>query len=391
MSGHYSLWKSGTKSSLMAKNIVLIENNILATNTIRSNLTKTLINEGFNVTVLTTGTEGELNEARNSGIKVINVKSGNENILEVYHYIKNLKNALRSTKADLCLTFTIRPNIWGNFVARQLKIPVISNITGIGPLFEHSSPSYKVARLLYKFALKKTRTIFFQNEDDKAIFLNKGFVKENIVKMIPGSGVDTTYFSPQSDETRNYFAFLFIGRLIRDKGILEFINSAKIVKQKYPNVHFRIVGPIWNQNLKSNIITREELDNWINEGYIIYEGASKDVRPFIANSDCIVIPSYREGMSNVLLEAGSMERPCIATNVPGCKEIISDGETGLLCKPKDSLDLANKMMKMITFSEESRRIMGKSARIRIQKYFEKTIVVNSYLKEIRKVVGANSD
>src|SRR5690606_34334867 len=180
---------------------------------------------------------------------------------------------------------------------------------------------------------------------------------------IPGSGVDYIQFSPiKIDHKNKPFYFLFIGRLIKDKGIFEFVEAARIIHKKYPSILFGVLGPFWHQNLKSNTITRLELQKWIEEGIIDYLGEKKDVRKFVAKADCIVLPSYREGTSNILLEAASMEKPAITCDTTGCKEVVDDGVTGFLCKVKDSQDLADKMEKMYLLSPLEREEMGKKAR-----------------------------
>lgn len=366
--------------------VVIIENNILATNTIRKKLAVTLLQKGFEVVVLTTGEVSELEKARSEGLRVIDVQSGGGNLLEVGRYIWNLNKSLSSIKPDIILTFTMRPNIWGNIIAGIKGIRVVSNITGTGQLFSSKNISFRIARLLYKFALRKTDWIFFQNIEDQKLFVDRKMVNEKKTSIIPGSGVDTTFFAPMNKPEQTPFTFLFIGRLIKDKGIVEFVKAAVHLKRLYPEVVFKIVGPLWKQNIKSNTISKEELDFWIKSKIVKYAGNDTDVRSFIAASDCVVLPSYREGMSNVLLEAGSMEKPCIATNVTGCKEIIVDKETGLLCKPKDADDLAGKMIEMFHISAQVRKDMGKTSRLRAQKYFEKNIVIQEYLDVIEKVI-----
>jgi glycosyltransferase involved in cell wall biosynthesis len=368
------------------KSIAIIENHIISTNTVRRQLTKSLQDSGLKVTVLSTGTTKEMNLARSLGFSVIDVGSSATNILEVAKYIYKVHKALKLCKADVCLTFTMRPAIWGNLVCKKLKIPVITNITGIGPLAHSTSFPYRVARLLYKRALTKTRLIFFQNKDDLQIFLDRNFVEENRTQVIPGSGVDTNYFLPLvKSSTEEKFVFLFISRLIKDKGILEYAAAAKKLKLVYPNLIFQVIGPYYDQNLKENTISEKEIMHWLDEGIINYLGAAEDVRSFIANADCIVLPSYREGMSNVLLEAASMERPSIASNVTGCKEIIIDNKTGFLCNVKDVDDLIKKMLKMVALSADERVQMGKLARQNVIQKFEKKIVIDAYFTALENI------
>jgi glycosyltransferase involved in cell wall biosynthesis len=370
----------------MIKRITIIENNIIATNTIRKKLTTTLIKNGYHVTILTTGLSAELEQARQQGFNIVDVKASNQSPLEILNYIKNLYKALKKSNPDVCLTFTIRPAIWGNLVTRRLKIPTITNITGIGPLFDSNHFSYKFARKLYKFALKKTKRIFFQNNTDLQLFINKGFVNKQKIEKIPGSGVDYEYYKPMPDiEKKAGFSFIFISRLIRDKGIVEYVEAAKLLKQEFPSINFLVLGPLWTQNLKSNIITQTELDLWIQEGAITYLGTAADIRPFIAAADCLVLPSYREGMSNVLLEASSMQKPCIASDTTGCNDIVEDDVTGFLSQVKNVADLSLQMKKMYNLSEEKRIEMGIAARKKIIKEFDKKIVIDAYLNAIKEL------
>ena len=367
--------------------IAIIENHIISTNTVRRKLTETLIEKGYIVTVLSTGSTKELNFAKKLGFHVINVGMSNTHPKDVFIYIKKVHQALKTINADLCLTFTMRPAIWGNMVSRVLKIPVITNITGIGPLAESNSIAYRVARTLYRTALKKTKVVFFQNNDDLKIFLDKKFMRLEQAQIIPGSGVDVDFFKPIKKQHHDgKFIFLFISRLIKDKGILEYVAAAEIVRQKYPDVVCQVIGPYYNQNLKDNIISEEQIMHWLDEGLVHYLGAAEDVRPFIAEADCIVLPSYREGMSNVLLEAGSMERPAIASNVTGCKEIILNNKTGLLCRAKDATDLSEKMISMLNADIKVREVMGKEARKHVESNFAKQIVIDAYLQNINKIL-----
>lgn len=368
------------------KKIAVIENSLFSTYTMRDSLMKTLLHEGYDVTVLT-HTNSFVSHVEKTGLKVINIGSGNLNPFKVFRYIINLFLTLKKIKPDVCLTFSIRPAIFGNFITRYLNIPTITNITGVGPLFTSKNLAYRIARFIYRFALVKTKKVFFQNFDDLNLFIEKKFVKEEIAKRIPGSGVDYKKFSPilKKEKEHSQFVFLFIGRLIKDKGIFEFVDAARIIRKKYPEILFHVIGPIWHQNLKSNTISKSDLQNWIMEGIIDYEGEKKDIRKFIGKADCIVLPSYREGTSNILLEAASMEKPIITTNTTGCKEIVEDGVTGFLCNVKDSHDLAAKMEMMYLLSFDNRAEMGKKGRQKMINEFDKEIVIKNYLDAIDEI------
>ena len=367
------------------KKIVVLENGLLSTYTMRDGLMQRLLKEGYDVTVLT-HTNSFVAQVEKTGLKVINTGSGNLNPIRVLKYIFNLYKTIKKVDPDVCLTFSIRPAIWGNFITRSLNIPTITNITGVGPLFISKNLAYRVARSIYRNALTKTKKVFFQNYDDMNLFIERKFVSPAIAERVPGSGVDYEKFKPIEVQRQagNPFSFLFIGRLIKDKGIFEFVEAARMVNEKYPNTVFNVIGPFWHQTLKSNTVSNADLQNWIHEGVINYQGEKKDVRQDIAEADCIVLPSYREGTSNILLEAASMQKPAITANVTGCKEIVEDGVTGFLCQVKDSNDLASKMEKMFCLSQEQRMAMGKKARQKIINEFDKQIVIEAYLKAIKE-------
>ena len=375
---------------LKGKKIAVIENGLFSTYTMREGLMLRLLREGCIVYIIT-HTNKFVPQVEKMGLKVLNVGSGNLNPFKVARYIYNVRKALKKISPDVCLTFSIRPAIWGNLITRQLHIPTITNITGVGPLFISKSVVYRTARSLYRNALSKTKRVFFQNYDDMNLFLESKFVRPSVAERVPGSGVDYNKFKPRISKEKDpeTFIFLFIGRLIKDKGIFEYINAARCIRKKFPQIIFNVLGPFWTQNLRTNTITQSQLQHWIEEGVIDYLGEKKDVRKFIAESDCIVLPSYREGTSNILLEAGSMEKPVITTNTTGCKEIVEDGVTGLLCKVKDDIDLAEKMEQMLMLTEEQRNSMGKKARQKIIKEYDKQIVIDAYLKAISKAIYNN--
>ena len=242
---------------------------------------------------------------------------------------------------------------------------------------------------MYRHVLNKTKKVFFQNYDDMNLFIEHKFVAPHVAKIIPGSGVDFNKFKPihNGHHKNGSFTFLFVGRLIRDKGILEFINAARNIKKHYPSAVFQVMGPLWNQNLKTNIISEAQLQSWRKENVINYLGEKLDIRKTVAEADCVVLPSYREGTSNVLLEASSMEKPCITTNTTGCKEIVEDEVTGFLCNVRDDKDLMLKMEKILQLPKERRLEMGKKAREKIIREYNKEIVIKAYLNAIKEVLA----
>jgi glycosyltransferase involved in cell wall biosynthesis len=230
--------------------------------------------------------------------------------------------------------------------------------------------------------------VFFPNFDDLEAFINVGYITREQAKRVPGSGINYEKFSPRpSTRTDGNFAFLYISRLLKDKGVMEYVEAASIVKAQFSSAEFHIVGPLWGGNKKSLTVTADELNGWIEKKWIVYHDKQNDVRPFIANSDCVVMPSYREGMNNVLLEAASMAKPLITTNVTGCRDIVDDGVNGLLCRVKDGKDLAEKMVQMINFPQARRESMGQKGREKMIREFDKKLVIKIYLQAIAEVIN----
>lgn len=369
------------------KKIAIIENHELGIYSIRHDLVKAIA-EKYDTTVLTEVDDSFKNGDLESLVHFVDVGKAVLNPATALKYHSRLQKALMNIKPDLCLTFTIRPAIYGNLVTGKLKIPTISTITGTGPLFDSKSISYAVARQLYKRVLKKTKFVFFPNYDDLNAFIERGYIKKEQARRVPGSGINYEQFAPQPSSRGNdgKFIFLYVSRLIKDKGIMEFVEAASILKDQFGNAEFNIVGPLWTGNKKSLTVTEKELNGWIEKKWIVYHDKQKDVKPFIADADCVVMPSYREGMSNVLLEAASMARPLIATDVTGCRDIVEDGVNGFLCKVKSGTDLAEKMKKMMGLSLSERQEMGKKGREKMIREFDKKIVIQKYLQAIEEVL-----
>ena len=290
-------------------------------------------------------------------------------------------------KPQVYLGFTIKPNIYGSFVSKVLKVPYINNVSGLGTTFIGESWVTKIVQVLYKISFKGSSCIFFQNKDDQELFIQRkivSFVNNQLIELLPGSGVNLQHFSPRFDNTygdaviaaKKYFTFLFVGRVIKDKGILEFIDAARIVKLIYPSVRFCILGFLNAKN--PTAISLAEVNAWISEGLIEYLGEAIDVRDFISSCDCVVLPSYREGTPRSLLEAAAMGIPIIASDVAGCREVVDDGVNGFLCKPLDAKDLAIKMKNMIELKPYQRNQMGFHGRQKVEREFSEQIVIGKY-------------
>jgi glycosyltransferase involved in cell wall biosynthesis len=370
------------------KKVAIIENHELGIYSIRHDLVMALA-EKYDVTVLTEIDDSFKNGDLETVVRFVDVGKSVLNPLTAIKYNSRLRKALQEIKPDVCLTFTIRPAIYGNMVTSRLKIPTISTITGTGPLFESKSISYTIARQLYKWVLKKTRFVFFPNYDDLEAFIQAKYIRREQAKRVPGSGINYEKFAPMPFTRSNdgKFIFLYISRLLKDKGVMEYVEAASIIRSQSPEAEFHIIGPLWTGNKKSLTVTQNELNEWIEKKWIVYHDKQKDVRPFVANADCVVMPSYREGMSNVLLEAASMARPLIATNVTGCRDIVEDGMNGLLCKVRDGKDLAAKMKQMMNIPAADRQTMGQKGREKMIREFDKKKVIQIYLQAIDEIAN----
>jgi len=356
----------------------------------RMGLLKALQKEGYRVIAIAPK-DNYSEKFKELNIEYYDIKINNKgtNPFEEIQLIFDFYQLYKKITPDVLLHYTIKPNIYGTIAARILKIPVISNISGLGTVFLNESLSSKVAQLLYKIALKYPIKVFYQNPHDRNLFVKCNLVKSEKSALLPGSGINLEEFKPiaHSISKIDNVNFLFIARLVKDKGLIEFVEAARLLKKKYTKVEFNILGAYYPGN--PTAITQKEMDNWISEGIINYLGTSDNVKSVIAQSDCIVLPSYREGLSRVLLEAASMEKPIVTTNVPGCKDVVDDGINGFLCQVKDSHDLADKMKKILNLSRAQRVEMGRKGREKIVKEFDELIVITKYLDEIHQVTGIN--
>lgn len=326
------------------------------------------------------------------GAKFINIEINNKgtNPIEDLKLINQYYKIFAKEKFDLVLLYTIKPNIYGNIAAKLAKTPSISTITGLGTVFLNEKLSSKIARQLYKHSLKFSKKVFFQNRDDMDIFISKKLVNKESIDYIPGSGINTELFKPSKLDTKDNrkTTFLMVARLVKDKGLLEYLNAARLLKQKYKTkVEFALLGEFYTGN--PTAIKKAELQVFIDQRIVNYLGKSDDVKSVIENYDCVVLPSYREGLSRVLLEACSMKKPIVTTNVPGCKDLVSDGLNGYLCESRDISALCKSMENILKHTQNELLDMGeKSRKLVIDKYSSK-IVIKKYLDIIPNLIKGN--
>lgn len=286
------------------------------------------------------------------------------------HYWK----MMRKLRPDLVITYTIKPNIYGGTVARMLNIPYAVNITGLGSAFQKENYIKKLVIMLYKFSCKKAKTVFFENEGNRQVFLNYAIMKENQTCLVPGAGIDLMEYEQKEypPKTRK-MRFLFIGRVMKEKGVEEFFQAAKNLKKDYPELSFDVVGPLEDDY-------RSRIHSLSQNGIIYYYGFKDDVKPFIEKCDCFVLPSYHEGMANTLLEAGAMGRPLITSRIHGCMETVNEGVSGYLAEAGNARELEYAMRKFIELPYEEKVMMGQASREVMEERFEKQKVVEMTMK-----------
>ena len=290
----------------------------------------------------------------------------------------------RKLKPDLVINFTIKPNIYGSISAGLLGIPSISVITGLGYVFIRESWLTKLIKLLYWLAFRFNRAVVFLNSEDLITLRN---ISKEKSFLIESEVIDTKHFEPTlcKETKKDECTFLFVGRLLTDKGIYELIKAFEKLKKEEPKVKLIIVGSPDEGN--PNSVSKGELEKWVKEGLIEWHGFQEDVRPFYCLADCVVLPSYyREGVPRVLLEAMAMEKPIITTDAPGCKNVCVDGVNGFLVKPRDVESLYLAMKKAVEMGEVELRKMGKKGREIAEQKYEISKIVSEYVKIIEEVL-----
>jgi glycosyltransferase involved in cell wall biosynthesis len=317
----------------------------------------------------------------------VSMNNKGRNPFQDLHFFLRLVRHFRREKLSCVLTFTPKANIYGCWAARLLGIPAVANVAGLGSVFTSPSAAQRLVKQMYRVALTWPVRTFFQNSDDMALFTSLNIVTAARAELLPGSGVDVEYFAPRAPANSGAISFLFLARLLREKGIEEYVAAARAVKREQPHVEFRILGFTDVQN--PSAISATTVKGWTDEGVIRYLGDTSDVRPFIADADCVVLPSYyREGTPRTLLEAASMGKPLITTNMPGCRNAVENGVTGFLVKPRDVRDLVAKMSAIAAMPGDARQQMGQKGREKMILEFDERRILKRYRVEVETIVAA---
>lgn len=364
----------------MKKSVLLLSNSLKGLYSFRKEVIKAICDKGYSVVISVPVRDERTSYFESIGCTIIETALSRRGMNPVadFKLMLNYRKLIRSTQPVAVLTYTIKPNVYGGIACRLMQAPQLANVTGLGDAVENGGWLQKLTITLYRIGLSKAKRVFFQNATNRNYFLQHNIAKEDSV-LLPGSGVNLNHHVYQAYPTDDGIVrFLFIGRLLKDKGIEEFFEAAKITKQKYPKTVFQILGP-------TDGTYQKVLEDNIKAGIVEHLGSTTDVRPFIGAVNCTVMPSYHEGMSNVNLESSANGRPVITTNVAGCRETVDDNITGFLVNVRDSKDLSEKIEKFILLPYEQKEQMGKEARKKVEIEFDRQIVINSYLNEIESI------
>jgi glycosyltransferase involved in cell wall biosynthesis len=358
----------------------------------RTGLIRRLVGQGYEVVAVAPHDEYAA-KLTSLGCRFIALPIDNKGINPVKDLILLFRfmRLLRRERPDVFLGYTVKPNVYGSLTAHVLGIPVVNNIAGLGAVFMRDTWLTRLVKFLYKIALSRSHHVFFQNNEDLQMFVEHGLVASHKVSRLPGSGINLTAFpyTHLMPLPETPFAFLLVARLLWDKGVGEYVEAARIIHRKYPNIKFQLLGFLDVKN--PTALTSEQMQDWVDEGVVDYLGVTEDVKPYLVAADVIVLPSYREGVPRSLLEAASIGRPIVTTDAIGCRDAVDDGVNGFLCNIRDVDDLAKKMMRMIELSPSDRIAMGAAGRAKMEQEFDEKIVIDQYLEVVKTITRNKRD
>ncbi|MBQ9150974.1 MAG: glycosyltransferase family 4 protein [Clostridia bacterium] len=359
----------------MSKILILV-NHAMTLYNFRTELVEALLAEGHEV-VISSPYDERLEEFRAKGciLRDISLSRHGVNPFRELKLISDYKRLLKEIRPDMVFSYTIKPNIYGAIACRSQGIPLVANITGLGGALENGGFIRAIAIALYKYAFKSVRKVFFQNTGDLRFFTERGILRDRY-GLLPGSGVNLERFTPLYYPQDGTVRFLFVGRITAAKGIGEYLTAARAIRNEYPHTEFHLCG-------YCETGYEALLQAAITDHTVIYHGEVEDVRPLLRDAHCIVLPSYHEGMANALLEGAASARPVIATNIHGCREIFDDGITGFSCQPRSTDSLEDAMKRFIALPYEDKMQMGSAGYRKVATEFDRRIVVNAYLSEVR--------
>lgn len=359
--------------------ILILSNAISAVYNQRREFIDGLIRDGYEVAISTPeGVESAYFTEKGCRFIETPISRRGTNVITDMKLMKRYWAIIKAEKPDIILTYTIKSNIYGGMVAKLLNVPYMANITGLGSAVENEGILQKITLPLYRTALQKGACVFFQNQGNLEFFQEKELLN-GPYRLIPGSGVNLETFKPQEYPEGDTFHFLFIGRLIREKGIEEYFNAAEYIHAKYPHTMFHILAPPDHR-------FGDRLGELEAQGVVKYHGYTPDISAFYKSAHCVILPTYYpEGMSNVLLESAACGRPVITTNRSGCKEVVEDGVNGFFVEKADTADLIRKIEGFMAMPQEAKKAMGIAGRTLVAQRFDRRLVVSAYMEEIRQI------
>lgn len=307
------------------------------------------------------------------------------NPLDEWKLLRQFKQVFIEQEPDIILSYTIKNNTFGAPAAKSLGIPFVPNVSGLGTGFLSGGALQFVVEQLYRRAYRDLPIVFFQNEDDRDLFTSRRLVTADQARLLSGSGIDLEHFEAAEFPPGEAPVFLLIARLIRDKGVLEFVEAARQIKSDHPDARFQLLGAAGSENRTA--ISAETVDGWVRDGIVEYLGTTPDVRQTIAAAHCVVLPSYREGAPRTLIEAAAMARPLIATNVPGCRAVVDHNETGFLCDVRSADSLATAMRRYLDLPVKKQCELGQAGRAKMEREYDQKHVVEAYAHAIRDLTG----
>ncbi|MUV37175.1 N,N'-diacetylbacillosaminyl-diphospho-undecaprenol alpha-1,3-N-acetylgalactosaminyltransferase [Lentibacillus sp. JNUCC-1] len=366
---------------MSSKKVLILVNHDVVIYNFRLELVERLLEEGYEVHISSPYGE-RIDDLVKLGCHYIkaDVNRHGLNVYQEWKLLRYYKNIMKKIKPDIVLTYTIKPNIYGGMAAKSLKIPYIANITGLGTAVESGGLMQKVSVILYKKAFKDISKVFFQNEENQQFFIDNK-IAESKHKLVPGSGVNLNHFSLIDYPDNSTIDFVFISRIMKEKGIDQYLEAAQYIRQKHPETRFHVLG-FCEQDYD------DQLKKMHDKKVIQYHGMQRDIRKYLSLSHCTIHPTYYpEGMSNVLLESAASGRPVITTNRSGCREIVDHGKNGYIVEQKSSEDLIKKIELFLRHPHEEKKKMGLSGRKKVEEEFDRQMVVEAYLDEIQKEIG----